>query len=148
MACQQSYDNDPDFKNPQYATVKDSEYEYNGIKAKMVHLATDKEGKPSGLPQYANTSDMYFRGLKMGQAIQAKVYKDHRMVLDFDWSHTHTNKGDRRVFEAGTVHVQEYRVGKDGNITRLSDQARLMTTDEIKRYGEIILHFNPNVKFR
>ena len=35
----------------------------------------------------------------------------------------------------------------NGNIVRLSKKARPMTEYEIKKYGPIILHFNPNVKF-
>lgn len=148
MANGQSYENDPEFKDPQYRTVPGSEYEYKGVKAKMIHLATDEKGKSSGLPQYSNQSDMYFRGHEMGKALQAKVYKDHRMVLDFDWSHNHKNKGNGATFQTGTVHVQEYRVDNNGKIHRLSNQARLMTDAEISKYGNIILHFNPNVKFR
>lgn len=148
MANGQSLANDPEFKNPQYRTVVGSEYEHNGLKAKMIYLATDEKGKPSGLPQYSKESDIYFKGQEMGKALQAKVYKNHRMVLDFDWSHNHRNKGNGETFEAGTIHVQEYCVDNNGNIRRLSNQARLMTIDEIRKYGQIILHFNPKVKFR
>lgn len=148
MTNQQHYENDPDISNPQYSTVDGSEFEYNGIKAKMIHLATDVEGKPSGLPQYTGKSEMYFRGHKVGEALQAKVYKDRRMVLDFDWSHTHTNKVGGETFVEGTVHVQEYRVDESGNITRLSNKARLMNDAEIATYGTIIHHYNPRVKFR
>ncbi|MCC8070527.1 MAG: hypothetical protein LIO90_01840 [Bacteroidales bacterium] len=147
MANGQSYNDDPEFKDPQYATVSGSEFYLNGLKSKMIYLKTDPEGKHAGLPQYSNTSDLYFKGTKVGEATQAKVYKDHRMVLDFDWSHTHVNKGDGSRFEKGTVHVQEYKVMADGSIHRLSNNARRLTPAEIALYGEIILHFNPNVKF-
>ena len=76
------------------------------------------------------------------------------MVLDLDWSHTHTNKGkDGETFTKGTVHVQEYKQGrikKNGKwqieFKRVRN-ARRMTQEEIARYGPIILYFNHNVKF-
>ena len=78
---------------------------------------------------------------------QAKVYKDRKTVLDFDWSHTHKNS-DGRVFNKGTVHVQVYQVNSDGSLTRLSKEARLMNNQEMKKYGPILKYFSPNVKFR
>jgi len=37
---------------------------------------------------------------------------------------------------------------KDGSIKRMYKHARYMTQEEIYKYGPIILHYNPNVKFR
>ncbi len=90
---------------------------------------------------------MYFLGYRMGEALSAKLYKEHRMVMDFDWGHTHVNKPSGEVFHRGTVHIQEYHIGEDGKITRASSKARLMTQEEIELYGSIILRYNPNVKF-
>ncbi len=58
------------------------------------------------------------------------------------------------TFKKGTIHVQEYqmvRVRKDGKWVhefRRLKKARGMTPEEIAKYGPIILHFNPYVKFQ
>lgn len=61
------------------------------------------------------------------------------------------------TFTEGVVHVQEYTTIKVWNekykkyvdvFKRKSNNARLMTDEEIAKYGPIIHHFNPNVKFR
>lgn len=118
----------------------------NGVTGKMISKITDPTGIHDGLPTYANTSDMYFKKGQDGLASQARLYKDRKIVMDFDWSHTHKNS-DGKVFPKGTVHVQVYQVDSKGNITRLSD-ARIMTDAEIKKYGPILLYYNPNVKFK
>ena len=58
----------------------------------------------------------------------------------------HKNAGEKTVFPKGVVHVQSYSVSDIG--IRYSNNARLMTEAEIKKYGEILKAFNPNVKFR
>lgn len=118
----------------------------NGVTGKMISKVTDPTGTHDGLPTYSNTSDIYFKKGEDGLASQAKVYKDRKTILDFDWNHTHKNP-DGTTFPKGTVHVQVYKVDDNGNIVRLSKKARPMTEYEIKKYGPIILHFNPNVKF-
>ena len=123
----------------------------NGIHGKVIKLKADKTGSHAGLPTYANTSDMYFRVGKDGKVIQGKVYISRKMCIDFDWSHTHTNKGlgsDGKSFQKGVIHVQTYRVEKDGTTTRLSNNARYMNNSEMNKYGPIIKAFNPDVKFR
>ena len=87
---------------------------------------------------------------KMAMSFKEK-YISRKMCIDFDWSHTHTNKGtesDGRSFQKGVIHVQTYRVEKDGTTTRLSNNARYMNNSEMKKYGPIIKAFNPDVKFR
>lgn len=118
----------------------------NGVRAKVVKLITDKTGTHSGLPSYANTSTMYLRVGHDGEVIQAKLYKDRKHCLDFDWGHVHKNAGEKTVFPKGVVHVQTYSVNNIG--VRYSNNARLMTESEIKKYGAILKAFNPNVKFR
>ncbi len=118
----------------------------NGVQAKVIKLITDKTGKHSGLPSYADTSDMYLRVGHDGDVIQAKLYKDRKHCLDFDWGHVHKNKGEKNVFPKGVVHVQTYSVSNIG--VRYSNNARLMTEAEIKKYGAILKAFNPKVKFR
>jgi len=118
----------------------------NGVTGQMISLIADPTGSHAGLPTYSNTSDIYFKKGDDGFASQAKVYKDRKTVLDFDWNHEHKNS-DGRVFPKGTVHVQVYRVNSDGSLTRLSKDARLMTHQEMKVYGPILKYFNPNAKF-
>lgn len=101
----------------------------------------------SNLPQFANTSNIYFRENKNG-VCQARVYLDHASFLDFDWSHNHTNKINRRSFERGTVHVQMWTRNSDGSFTRNSDDARMMNNSEMTKYGPIIRKFCHDVKFR
>lgn len=119
----------------------------NGVTGKMISMIADPTGMHAGLPTYSNTSDMYFKKGPDGFASQAKVYKDRKTVLDFDWDHKHKNE-DGKIFEKGVVHVQEYRVNSDGSLTRLSKEARYMNNHEMKKYGPIMKYFNPNVLFR
>lgn len=118
----------------------------DGIRAKVVKLITDKTGYHSGLPTYANTSNMYLRLNQRGEVIQAKLYISRKQCLDFDWGHQHKNKRGKTVFPKGVVHVQAYSVDDVG--IRYSANARLMTDSEVKKYGVILKTFNPNVKFR
>ena len=76
------------------------------------------------------------------------------MKMDFDWSHTHTNKGKNgETFVEGIVHVQEYKMvrtrknGKWIHEFKRVKNARRMTPEEIVKYGPLIKHFNQNVKF-
>lgn len=119
----------------------------NGVRGKALHYIGDGIGDHTGLPQYADTSDMYFRVGKDGKVIQGKVYIDRKHAIDFDWSHRHVNS-DGRTFQKRVVHVQVYRVDEKGNSHRLSDSARYMNNAEIAKYGPIIHAFNPDVKFR
>lgn len=131
------YDNHPGYET----------YHYNGLKAKVIVLKADPNGNHSGLPPYANTSDIYLRVGKSGNVIQAKVYTDRQHSLDFDWGHEHRNKDAGKygqVFPKGVVHVQSYSSTSQRN----SNSARYMTDYEIKKYGQILKHFDPNVKFR
>lgn len=119
----------------------------NGIHAKALHYIADGKKDHTGLPSYANKSNMYFRVGKDGNAIQGKVYIDRKHCIDFDWSHKHVNS-DGESFQKGVVHVQTYRVDNKGVTHRLSDDARYMSNAEIAKYGAIIHAFNPHVKFR
>ena len=121
----------------------------NGVHGKVVHYILDGNTEHTGLPAYANTSDMYFRVGLNGEVVQGKLYLDRRHCIDFDWGHIHVNRiGDGRKFPKGVVHVQIYPVDKYGKATRMSNNARYMTDEEIAKYGGIIRAFNPNVKFR
>lgn len=131
------YEDHPDFQP----------FELNGLKAKVIKLIADPDGNHSGLPSYANSSNIYLRVDKFGKVVQAKVYVDRKHTIDFDWGHPHRNKGegtDGKSFPKGVVHVQCYSQTN----SRDSNHARLMTDAEIEKYGAILRHFNPDVKFR
>lgn len=138
-----------DFFSYQFTTAS-ARVTINGVSGKMVERKIQPETGYQGLPAYGGSSDIYFAKGKDGLASQAKLYDGNgKMKLDFDWSHDHTNK-DGTVFHKGVVHVQEYKVetvkGHD-KFSRLK-KARLMTDAEIEKYGPILKHFNPNIKFR
>ncbi|MGM9866561.1 MAG: hypothetical protein ACI303_01690 [Lepagella sp.] len=132
-------------ENAKYERIGDYKYA-NGLKGCIVKRKDGGEFH-SNLPQFANTSDMYFRQNVNG-VCQARVYIDHATFLDFDWSHNHTNKSDGRSFKAGTIHVQVWTRNSDGSFSRKSDNARMMSNAEMKKYGPLIRKFCPNVKFR
>lgn len=118
----------------------------NGRRGMIVKRRNDSDTH-TNLPKYADTSDMYFRQNKKG-VCQGRVYIEHKMCIDFDWSHNHTNDGNGQTFCAGTIHVQVWQWHPDGSFTRISTDARHMTSDEISKYGPLIKAFNPNVKFK
>lgn len=131
--------------NAAYERIGDYKYA-NDLRGSIVKRKNDTADH-SNLPQFANTSDMYFRQNANG-VCQARVYIDHATFLDFDWSHRHTNKGNGRSFERGIVHVQMWTRDKDGSFIRLSDDARMMNNAEMKKYGPLIRLFCKDMKFR
>lgn len=118
----------------------------NGLRGTIVRRRNDSHTH-TNLPKYAHTSDLYFRQNKKG-VCQGRVYVEHKMCIDFDWSHSHTNEGDGQQFPIGTIHVQVWKWHPDGSFTRLSRDARHMSADEIARYGPLIKAFCPNVRFK
>lgn len=130
----------------------------NGVTGRMIEKKIPFKTKHRDLPAYAGQCDIYFSKDSDGNACQAKLYgKDKKMRLDFDWDHDHVNKYDGKKFPKGTVHVQEYRIRKikdsktgkwRDEFVRASKNARSMSIEEIAKYGPIIHHFNPNVKFK
>ena len=132
----------------------------NGVTGRMIADKIDPFGEHAHLPAYACTCDIYFYPDKDGVATQAKLYSGKKMRLDFDWNHTHENKRNGKAtetFHVGTVHVQEYTSVKVWSkkykkfvdvFKRKSNNARLMTDAEIEKYGPILHHFKPDLKFR
>ena len=118
----------------------------NGVKGHLIKKVGDSDTH-TNLPFYSHPSDVYFRQSTYG-VCQARVFVGQKPYLDFDWSHTHKNKGDGRKFDRGTVHVQVWKQNKDGTFTRLSDDARSMSNHEMKKYGPILKYFCPTVKLR
>ena len=58
------------------------------------------------------------------------------------------------IFKKGTIHVQTYTITRRFSEKDhkwhdhfIRSKARKMTQAEIEKYGPIIKHFNPNVKF-
>lgn len=148
-----------DFESYLYTSMS-ARVTINGATGRMIADKNDPYGEHAHLPAYSGKSDIYFYPDKDGKATQAKLYDGNKMRLDFDWNHTHENKSKGKVtetFPEGVVHVQEYvskKVWSDkykkyvDKFVRKSNKARLMTEDEIAKYGPIILHFNSDVKFR
>lgn len=119
----------------------------NGITAKVVSKIDDPTKAQAGLPSYSNTSDMYFKKGIEGNIIQAKLYEGRKQSIDFDWGHEHKNS-DGTVFPKGVIHVQAYGNIEGNQMPRFSGNAHLMTDAEIKKYGALILHYNPHARFR
>ena len=135
------------FIGPDAKYERIGEYKYaNGLRGSIVKRKVDTSDH-SNLPQFANSSDMYFRQNSKG-ICQGRVYINHATFLDFDWSHNHTNNGDGRSFDIGTIHVQMWLKNSDGSFSRLSNDARMMNNSEIKKYGPLIRKFCKTVKFR
>lgn len=113
----------------------------NGVSGKVIEKIGD-DRKHDGLPKYSNKSELYFKPDDETNKIeQARVYKDRKVSLDFDWGHDH---GD---FKDGVVHVHEWYKNKNGKWVR-SGNPRLMSDEEIKKYGDVLKKADPDVKFR
>lgn len=114
----------------------------NGVQGKVVTEYSDNEKYHSSLPQYSNTSEVYFKNDDVTHTVeQARVYKDRKVAFDLDWGHQH------KEFPKGVVHVHEWRLDRNGNWTR-TGKVRYMNNEEMARYGELLRLANPNVKFR
>lgn len=139
MGNGREYNPNGGFSQYLYETVG-NEVKIHGQRCKIVRLKSDKDGYHGGLPAFSNTSDIYV-GLGPGnQPRQMRLYIGRKQTIDFDWGHAHRNS-DGRTFDKGVVHVQRYP-GAKGN------EARYLNNNELKKYGDIIKYFCPNVKLR
>ncbi len=138
MGNQRQYVPGGDFTEYLYETIGKTVV-INGMKCSIVRLKGDLEFH-SSLPFYSKTSDAYVNLGKDGKPKQIRLFKDRKSWKDFDWGHTHKNK-DGSIFPKGVVHVQRFQ-GVN------SKDARFLTADEIKNFGDIIHHFAPGVKFQ
>ena len=140
MGSQRYYNEERGFSEYLYRKVGETFYE-GGMKCKVIEKATGKNSH-DGLPLYSNTSDIYLHiDPNSGQIGQARVYKNRKATLDFDWNRAHKN------FPKGVVHVHEYEE-VNRHLRRKSSEPRLMTDEEIEKYGSILKKADPNVKFR
>ena len=114
----------------------------NGVQGKIVREIGNRISKPS-LPLHSGTSEVYLKRNDItGYMNQARIYVNRLARLDFDWGHSHGK------FKEGTVHVQSWRMNKNGKWIRDSKSARFMNNTEMKRYGELLKLANPKVKLR
>lgn len=122
--------------------------EINGIRAKIIEYIGTKNHHES-LPYYSNTSDMYLKIADNQTYVEkAIVYLDRHAAFEFDWGHQHTNKkGNGQSFAVGVVHVHELE--RTGNTVRRKNvDARLLTAEEIAKYGKILKKAYPQIKFK
>ena len=56
----------------------------NGISAKVITRVGGLPGH-DGLPQYANTSNVYLKMARDGKIEQARIYNGRKAALDIDW---------------------------------------------------------------
>lgn len=114
----------------------------NGVHGKIIMEYENKEKYHSVLPQFSNTSEIYFKKNDDTKEIeQAWVYKDRKVVPDLDWDHPHKD------FPEDVVHVHPWRENKHGKWTR-SGEVQYMTDEEINRYGVILQMAYPGVRLR
>ena len=143
MGGQSFYKKDGGFSEYLYHQVGEA-FEMNGFKCKTI----DKIGGKlyhDGLPLYSNTSDIYFKKSdETGQIEQVRFYKGRQAVMDFDWGHPHGKNGE---FPEGVVHVQAFDFDSKTKKLRVLP-TRLMTDEEIVKFGEILKKVNPNIKFK
>lgn len=112
-------------------------------------LSNTNNKRSNDLPAYSNTSYMYFKRDSFGKITQLRVYdKSHQAMLDIDinQSKPHKNK-DGSIIPAGMTHVHEWKTNSKGELIR-SKNARYLSNEEMKAYGDKIKQANNNAKFR
>lgn len=140
MGGQKAYISSGGFKEYLYHQIGET-ITANGVTGKVISRIDGVPGH-DGLPQYSNTSKIYFKMDDKGKIEQARIYDDRRSALDIDWGHTH------HEFQKGTVHVHEYYQDKDGKWKRDQKHVRFMNNDEIKKYGDLLKKAAQDIKFR
>lgn len=110
----------------------------NGISGKVIERIGGRPGH-DGLPQYSNTSKVYFKMDENGRIEQARIYDGRRCVLDIDWGHNH------HEFKKGIAHVHEYISGKGSNLHRDEKYVRYLSDDEKREYGGLLLKADPGI---
>lgn len=118
----------------------------DGIKGKVVQDVTDRIGINRKMPKKDPECDLIFILGPDGFPIRAVKYLMPNLILEFDWNHAHVNH-DGTIIPKGVVHVMRYSINISGQAIPMDTSARLMTVSEIKKYGKIIHHYVPHVKF-
>lgn len=115
----------------------------NGVEGKIIAKLDDERSLHSSLPSYSSTSEVYLKcdDQDPSRVEQMRVYKNRKVILDFDWNHQH------RSFREGVVHVHQWRQLANGHMKR-DKEPRFLNNDEIERYGELLHKVAPSVKFR
>lgn len=140
MGAQKSYRPSGGFSEYLYHQVGEA-IVADGMSGKVIKR-TEQDNTHDGLPLYSNSSRVYFKlDKERGIIEQARVYDGRRVVLDFDWGHTHKD------YKEGTVHVHIWHINDKGKWVR-GAEPRLMNNEEIKFYGNLLRKANPNVRFR
>ena len=142
MGDVKSYNSSGGFDQYLYRQVGETITASNGVQGKVITSSADDNMFHDSLPFYSNTSEVYFKvSDETKQIEQARIYKERKVALDFDWDHTH------KPYEKGVVHVHEWHMNKKGEWKR-SRTPRFMNDEEMKRYGELIKKANPKAKLR
>ena len=125
--------------------VNDNDMIIGGIKV----INNPYQKRENDLPIESNTTNAYFKADAQKNIIQLRIYDKHthRALMDIDFIDGHINRKTGEIFPAGVAHVQEFTI-KKGKPKRNSRSARLLTEQEIQKWGEIIRLANPNVIFR
>lgn len=140
-----SYNPSGGFDQYTYHQVGETITASNGVQGKVINGNSDEKDElfHESLPIFSNTSEVYFKrnDEKPHEIEQARIYKNRKAALDFDWGHGH---GEH---EKGVVHVQEWYCNNKGKWVRRK-KARGLSNEEIERYGELIKLANPNARLR
>ncbi len=145
MGSQRQYLGTGGFSSFLYRQKRDSIVASNGVVGRIVEKIDGTAY--DGLPIHSNTGEVYLKMNQEGAIVQARVYNSRDPVVDFDWDHPHANRDGSR-FQYGVVHVQSWRKDAKGRWIRDSKNARYMTDDEIKRFGELLKKANPKIRFK
>ncbi len=142
MGNSREYQKSGGFSQYLYIQIGETITASNGVQGKIVK-EIDNNSDHYSLPTHSNSSEVYLKQVdESGQIEQARVYVNRLARLDFDWGHSHGK------FKEGTVHVQSWRMNKNGKWIRDSKSARFMNNCEMKRYGELLKLADPKVKLR
>lgn len=111
------------------------------LSGKVVEEIEDIKGH-KGMPLFSNTSLIYFKldDKDRTKIEQMRVYKDRIPMLDFDWNHDHGS------YKKGKVHVHNWIIDKNGVPRRTPP--RIISEEEVNRYGKILKKVFPNIKLK
>ena len=106
--------------------------EIDGVKViQRIKIVNPHDKRSFDVPTYSNTADtMYLAKDKDGNLYQLRLFKNHEVTIDFDWTHDHlSEKGKEDIFR---VHVHEWP-----NHSR-NNQGRWLTDEEWNQYVNLL----------